>query len=106
MEETTWGNIGKVALIDLNKDQVTRDVGTIRAFVETGSRSSFVLATIAGYGPHAPWCFSCVGFEYNGNYGVLISVKFSEAVGNEHRVKILVAHQGAERYQPAIAYPN
>jgi hypothetical protein len=102
----TWDDFGLVALVDLNKSHVTADAGTIRAFVETGSRSPFVIATIANYGPNAPWCYSCIGLDYNGNLGVLISIKFSEPVGNQHRVKILIAHEGAQRYQEPIPYPN
>jgi hypothetical protein len=106
MEQADWGKVGKVALIDLDKNQSIPGWTQIRAFVETGSRSSLVLATLANYGPHAAVSFSCVGFKYGDNYGVLISVLFNEVVGDEHRVKILIAHKDAQSYQEPILYPN
>lgn len=101
-EATAQTLIGTVRLTMFHKSSKP----SLRAFVETGSRDNFILATLGAGSYRSQICeVFCEGIEYGGNLGIGIIVTFNTA--NPHddlAVDVNLLQIGAGRFQPPIPW--
>ncbi len=93
--------------IRLNASYVVANTNTIRAFVETGSSSPYILATLGeatNTGPSVVKEIICGPRTYNGKQGVLITILLNQAMPSNGTFSLTLAQSDATNYQPPILY--
>jgi hypothetical protein len=93
--------------ITLNASYVLANTNTIRAFVETGSSSPYILATIGESTNMIPSIAKeifCGPRTYNGKQGVLITIVLNQAMPSNGTFSLTLVQSDATNYQPPILY--